>query len=169
MGIAGNRLIALVFDDPYRGEEARALLHRMGDDGLLDIDETALIVKYEDSRIRTSQDLNVVNNGQKAGHIIGLVTAAITGSMPYVLAGHIADKLVAKLTDHGTTNKFIKNVVKELQPGTSALVILARCEDERRKTVVDKLKVFGPKVIEADLPIDLERALGESLRLSAKG
>src|SRR5258707_11514958 len=107
MNVAKSKLVALVFDDPYRGEEARAALHRMGGEGLLEIDETALIAKYEDGRIRTSQDINVVNKGQKAGHIIGLITAAISGSMPFILAGTVAGKLVGKLMDHGITNKFI--------------------------------------------------------------
>jgi len=70
-----------------------AALHRIGSEGLLEIDETALIVKYDDSRIRTSLDLNVVNNGQKAGHIIGMVTAAIGSGMPFIVAGTVAGKL----------------------------------------------------------------------------
>lgn len=164
---AKSKLVALVFGDPYMGEEARAALHRMGGEGLLEIDETALISKYEDGRIRTSQDLNVVNGGQKAGHIIGLVTAAISGSMPFILAGTVAGRLVGKLMDHGITNKFIKNVAKQIQPGTSALVILARSDEERRLTVIEKLKAFDPKIIEADLPPDLEIELGESLHKSA--
>jgi len=162
-----SKLVALVFGDAYMAEEARATLHRMGGQGLLEIDETALISKYDDGRIRTSQDLNVVNGGQKAGHIIGLVTAAISGSMPFILAGTVAGKLVGKLMDHGVTNKFIKNVAKQIQPGTSALVILARCDEERRLSVIEKLKTFDPKIIEGDLPADLECELGESLTKSA--
>ena len=41
-----NKLVAVVFDDPYKAEETRAALHRMGGEGLLEIDETALIAKY---------------------------------------------------------------------------------------------------------------------------
>jgi hypothetical protein len=28
-----NKLVAVVFDDPYKAEEARAALHRMGGEG----------------------------------------------------------------------------------------------------------------------------------------
>ena len=31
-----NTLVAVVFDDPYKAEEARAALHRMGGEGLLE-------------------------------------------------------------------------------------------------------------------------------------
>jgi len=54
-----SRLVALVFDDPYTAEEARADLRRMGGEGLLDIDETALIATYNDGRLRVSQDVNI--------------------------------------------------------------------------------------------------------------
>ena len=29
-----NKLVAVVFDDPYKAEEARAALHRVGGEGL---------------------------------------------------------------------------------------------------------------------------------------
>jgi len=64
-----NKLVAVVFDDPYKAEEARAALHRMGGEGLLEIDETALIAKYPDGRTRVSQDVNIAANGEKIGHI----------------------------------------------------------------------------------------------------
>jgi len=54
-----SRLVALVFDDPYPAEEARAALHRMGGEGLLDIEETALIATDTDGRMRVSQDVSI--------------------------------------------------------------------------------------------------------------
>jgi uncharacterized membrane protein len=36
-----NRLIALIFDDAFKAEEAPAALNQMGGEGLLEIDETA--------------------------------------------------------------------------------------------------------------------------------
>ena len=74
-----NKLVAVVFDDPYKAEEARAALHRMGGEGLLEIDETALIAKYPDGRTRVSQDVNIAANGEKIGHIAGLLD---TGAHP---------------------------------------------------------------------------------------
>ena len=54
-----SRLVALVFDDPYTAEKARASLHRTGGEGLLAIDETALIATYTDGRMRVSQDVSI--------------------------------------------------------------------------------------------------------------
>ena len=115
-----NKLVAVVFDDPYKAEEARAALHRMGGEGLLEIDETALIAKYPDGKTRVSQDVNIAANGEKVGHIAGLLSAAVTGTFPFIVAGTLGGWLVGKLTDHGITNAFMDKVKKEVGPGKSA-------------------------------------------------
>ena len=158
-----SKLVAVVFDDPYKAEEARAALHRMGGEGLLEIDETALIVKYADGRGRVSQDVNIAANGEKAGHLAGLVTAAVTGTFPFIIAGTVGGWLVGKLTDHGITNSFIGKVKKEVGPGTSALIVLARSDAERRGKVIERLEVFKPKIIESDMPDDVEREITKAI------
>jgi uncharacterized membrane protein len=116
-----SRLLALVFDDPYDADEAKAALYRMGGEGLLGIDETAVVVKQADGKVRVTQDVNVVSERQRVGHVMGLMAAAVTGTMPFVMAGTLCGRLVGRLTDHGITNKFAKDVGHELQPGTSGM------------------------------------------------
>jgi len=166
MSQSKSRLVALVFNDPHLGEEARVALHRMDGEGLLETDETALIAKYEDGRIRTSQDLKVLTN-KKGGHIIGLFAAAISGTMPFVLTGVVGGRLLGSLLDNVVANKFIKSVTKEMGRCTSALIMIARSEPERREKVIEKLRKLKPKIIESDLPPDLEKELAESLQKSA--
>lgn len=158
-----SRLVAVVFDDPYTAEEARAALHRMGGEGLLEIDETALIVKYADGKGRVSQDVNIAANGEKIGHLAGLVTAAVTGTFPFILAGTVGGWLVGKLTDHGITDSFIAKVKKEVGPGTSALILLARSDDARRARVIERIESFKPKIIESDLPEEVEREITKAI------
>ena len=158
-----NRLVAVVFDDPYKAEEARAALHRMGGEGLLEIDETALIAKYKDGKTRVSQDVNIAANGEKIGHLAGLLTAAVTGTLPFILAGTLGGWLVGKLADHGITNSFIAKVKKEVGPGTSALILLARSDDQRRGKVLERLEPFKPKIIESDMPEDVEHEVTRAL------
>ena len=84
--------------------------------------------------------------------------------MPLILAGTLGGALVGKLTDHGITNTFVKGVGQQLQPGSSALVILARSDPERRQRVVERLRPFHPKILESDLPAGLERELEQALQ-----
>ena len=111
-----NKLIALVFDDPYKADEVRAALNRMAGEGLAEIDETAVIVKKADGKIKVSQDLNEVEKDQHIGHIAGLITAAVTGTIPFILGGTIAGRLVGKLRDDGITNNFLKRFRKNYNP-----------------------------------------------------
>src|SRR5262249_20705352 len=89
-----NTLIALIFDDLYKADEARAALHRMEGDGLLEIDETAVIVRKAHDKVRISQDINVVAKDKHVGHVIGLVAAAATGTLPFIMAGTIGGDLI---------------------------------------------------------------------------
>jgi uncharacterized membrane protein len=155
MSNADNKLIALVFDDPYKADEARAALNRMSGEGLLEIDETAVIVRKADGKVRISQDVNEVAKDQKVGHIAGLIAAAATGTFPFILAGTIGGRLVGRLRDDGINNKFLKSLEKELQPNTSVLVIYARSDAERRKQMAPRLAKFTPKILESDLSPEL--------------
>jgi uncharacterized membrane protein len=158
-----NRLVALVFDDPYKADEARAELRRASGEGLLEIGETALIEKRADGKVRVSQDTDTVEKDQKIGHIAGLVTAALTGTLPFILGGTIAGKLIGKLHDNGITNAFLKSIDDELRPGTSALVLYGRSNPGQRPELLKRVATFNPKILESDLPADLEQALNESL------
>jgi uncharacterized membrane protein len=70
---------------------------------------------------------------------------------------------VGKITDHGITNSFIAKVKKAVTPGTSALILLARSDEARRRKVMERLDPLGPKLIESDLPPDVERELTQAL------
>jgi uncharacterized membrane protein len=164
MATSTSKLIALVFDDPYKADEAHAALKRLAGEGLLETDETAVIVRTADGKTTASQAENVVKKDRKIGHVVGLVAAAVTGTVPLIMAATVAGALIGKITDHGITNKFVKQVQDELQPGTSALVVLGRSDPERRQKVIDGLKKFNPKVLSSDLPLELEYELQQALR-----
>jgi uncharacterized membrane protein len=150
-----SHLVALVFSDEFKGEEARAALHRMAGEDLVSIDDSVLITRKKDGSTLVSQEDKVLARGQKAGHILGLCAAAITGTIPFILAGTLAGRLVGRLMDDGITREFVRGVKDELDPGTSALIILGSSDPEGRKKVLGRLREFGPKVLETDLPPEL--------------
>jgi len=95
----------------------------MGGEGLLEIDDTAVIVKKQDGEIRVLQDTNTVENCQHVGHIPGLATATLTGTLQVILIGTFGGGLIAKLLEHDFTNKFQKTL--QPQPNTAVLVDFA--------------------------------------------
>ena len=136
----------------------------MEGEGLLEMDETAVIVKKRDGTIRVTQDIDTVAKGQSIGHMVGLVAGAITGAMPFILAGTLGGRLLGRLRDHGITNTFVKDVTKELQPGTSVLIVLGHSDAVRRQRILDRVRDRKPVILESDLPVDLEEELKRELR-----
>ena len=163
-----SKLIALVFDDPYKADEARAALFRMEGEGLLDIGETAVVVRKDGEKVRVTQDTNIVSKRQQTGHLIGIIAANLTGTMPLILAGTIAGKLFGKVTDNGVTNSFITKVKKELEPGKSALLLCAKSDEERQKKILERLVQFNPRVLDSDLPEELESEINTKLEQAQK-
>jgi uncharacterized membrane protein len=162
-----SHLIALIFDDQFKGEEARAALHRMVGEGLLQIEDSVLINKKPDGKTTIPQEDKVTHEGQKTGHVLGLVTAAITGTFPFIIAGTLAGRLVGRLMDHSVTNKFIKTVKNETKPGSSALIVLGESDPERRQKISERLQTFGAKVVESDIPSEMREGIEKDIQTAA--
>lgn len=159
-----GHLTALIFDDQFKGEEARAALHRMTGEQLLKLDDTVLIRKDLEGQVEISQEDKVIRKGQKRGHVAGLLAAAITGTMPLILAGTVAGRLMGRLMDHGITHNFVKDVKKEVKPGTSALILLGEADPRSRAEIIDRIKGFEPKILESDMPADLQAEIEKETR-----
>jgi len=154
-----SHLIALVFDDQFKGEEARAALHRMAGEDLLDMNDTVFIARKPDGKTSVSQENQVMGRDQKIGHVAGLIAAAVTGTMPFVLAGTLAGRLIGGFTDHGITRKFIMDLKQELRPGTSGLVLLGSSDPERRHKIEDRMQGFVARILESNLPPELQEEI----------
>lgn len=150
-----SHLIALVFDDPHDVEEARAALNRMVSEGLLDVQDAVLIGKKPDGKTVVSLEDKVIGADQKIGHVAGLIAGAVTGSLPFAMSRTLAGRLIGRLMDHGITHKFVKDLKEEVQPGTSALVLLGAADPERRQRIEERMNEFGAKVLTADLPAEI--------------
>ena len=160
-------LVALVFDDPYKADEARAALLRMEGEGLLEIEESAVLVKKGDDKYRVTQDTNIVSNRQQVGHVLGIVAANLTGTMPLILAGTLAGRLFGKFTDTGVTNDFIKQVKGNLSPGTSSLLLFLRTDAERRSLIIERLARYQGRILTSNMPLELEREVDEAMEAAA--
>jgi uncharacterized membrane protein len=156
-------LVALVFDDLYKADEARAALLRMAGEHLLEIEESAVIARSEEDAYRITQDTNVVKNKQHVGHIIGIVAAAVTGVMPLIMVATVAGRLFGKFTDDDVSNKFIKEVKSNLEVGTSSLLLFMRTDPQRRAIIVERLAQYQPRILKSDLSPELEKEIDDAL------
>jgi uncharacterized membrane protein len=154
-----------VYDDPYRANEARAAVLRLAGEGYLHLDETAVAIKDADEKVRVYQDVDVTAQRRNQGHWLGIGAALLTGVQPLILLGTAAGAVVGKLTDHGITKDFMKEVDAALLPGTSALFVLGQREGDLNildPVIKAQMDRFGGKLLRSNLPPDVEKLLKEA-------
>src|SRR5262245_7423058 len=130
-----SRLVAISFEDMYSADEACAAVRRMAGEGLLELGETAVIQVDREGKKRVRQDVDIVHQRQHIGHIAGIVAAAVTGTLPFIFVGTLAGRLIGSVTDHGITDRFVRDLQKKLQPGSSALILYGASDDLRRPEI----------------------------------
>jgi uncharacterized membrane protein len=133
-----GKLLALVFDDPYKADEARPALFRLEGEGLLQVGASAVITRRADARMRLTEDVTVIE--RKAWRGAGLVNAAVTGTFPLTLARALARRVLGMLTREGVPRSFVTQVAMRLRPGTSALVIRACPGAEHGAKIEERLR-----------------------------
>jgi uncharacterized membrane protein len=129
----------------------------MAGEGLLEMNDTVFIARKPDGKTSVSQENQAMD--QKIGRVAGLIAAAVTGTMPFVLAGTLAGRLIGGFPDHGITRKFIKDLKQELRPGTSGLVLLGGSDPERRHKIEERMQGFGGRILESNLPPKLQEEI----------
>jgi uncharacterized membrane protein len=158
-----SNLVAAVFRDIYAADEARAALRRMEGDGLIALGETATIVRTPDGKVRISQDLDVVAQDQRIGSLAGIVAAAATGALPFMLVGTVGEGLVGKLREHCITDQLVSRLGQDAGSGASILVLIGTSDAVRRKRIAERLIPWGPTILESTLPPELEEELEQIL------
>jgi uncharacterized membrane protein len=162
-----GHLIALSFEDMYTADEARAALLRMQGEKLLDIEESSVLVRISGDSYRVSQDTNIVANRQHVGHVLGLVTAAVTGTLPFIMAGTLAGRMVGKITDTGVTNDFINEIKSAMSPGTSALLLYVHTSPENRSEIIERMGRFSPRILQSNMPPELQQEIEDALAIAS--
>ncbi len=110
--MSANRrhLAAVIFDDEYKADEARLILRRAAGEGLIELGETAVVVKASDGKTHLTQDIDLVEKRKMQGHWLGLVAAVATGVQPLIMVGTAALFVLAERTRHRDA------IITRLQP-----------------------------------------------------
>jgi uncharacterized membrane protein len=161
-------IAVIVFDDPYKGHEARAAALRLAGESHMQLDETAVAIKYGDGKVQIFQDQDVTAQRKNEGHWLGIAAACLTGVQPLILAGTAAGALFGRLTDHSITKPFIKEVDAMLKPGTSALFVQGpgAGDGTRLAALQERLHPYGGRLLRTTLPPDITQALQQAVTVT---
>ena len=151
-------LVVLTFDEADEADKVRDSLKALENQGLLSLDDSAVIVKDENSKIHVK---NQMDRGMKVGAVggglLGLLLASIFFPFAGLIGGALIGAAVGKMADLGVDRKFVEEVGAALKPGSSAIFILVR--EANPNAVVAALRPYRGTVYQTSLPSEAEEEL----------
>ena len=158
-----SNLIVVAFDDADQAGEVRKALKDLERRGALSLDDAAVIVKDEDGKIHTKDEVDSgIGVGAVGGGLLGLLVGGLVFPIGGLLLGAAGGAIVGKMLDMGIDDKFVKEVGESLPEGGSALFLLVKASDPT--LALAALKPYKGKVLHTTLPPDAEEQLQRVLR-----
>lgn len=157
-----SSLVVIAFDAEDEAEKVRTALADGKKQGLLQIDDAAIVVKDAAGKVHVK---NQISRGAWTATGVGGALGLLIGSIFFPLGGLVmglaGGALVGRLMNLGIDGKFVKQVEEELQPGGSALFILTRQVDPTGVLAI--LRQFEGRVIQTNLSSEAEESLRRAL------
>jgi uncharacterized membrane protein len=157
-----SNLVVVAFDDMTSAGKLHDELVKAKNQGLLVIDDSAVVVKDEDGEVKVD---NQVARGTWAGTAIGgglgLLVGAVFFPVGGLVLGAAGGALVAKSMDLGIDGKFVDDAKEKLQPGNSALFMLVH--DANQAAVMAILRDYEGRVLQTTLDSESEEAIKRAL------
>ena len=156
-----SELVVIAFDNETGAAEMRDALIDLQKQGLVTLDDAAVVVRRADGKVKVKQAVNLVGSGALGGAFWGMLIGLLFW-MPWLgmAVGALSGALGGALSDYGVDDGFVKEVAHTIQPGHSALFLLIR--EATPDKLVDALKQFNGKIMQTLLSKDDEARLREA-------
>jgi uncharacterized membrane protein len=158
-----SSLVVVSFDSPH---EADAVLEELKDQSKyhnVSLDDTAVVSKDIDGKVHVK---NHVSHGTMVatgiGALLGLMLSIIAFPVAGLLLGAGGGALIGRAMDLGVDGNFVKEVSESLQPGTSALFVLAH--DANPAAIRAALEGHHGTIIQTTLSSEAEENLKKALK-----
>ncbi len=155
-------LVVMTFDDERQAGEALQSLRRLERQDLVQLDDTAVVVKDQGGKVHTR---NEVSSATEVGAVVGAVLGGIlTFMFPPLGAviGAAGGAGVGALLDRGVDGGFVREVQESLRPGTSALFLVVR--EGNLEAAIPALEPFRGTLRQTTLPTGVEESLRRALQ-----
>ena len=157
-----SELIVISFANEDAARRALGSIRLLEREGRMGLEDTAVVTKDADGTVTVK---NEMATGTETGAAVGAVLGAlVTVAFPIgVVAGAVVGGLVGRAAKPGIDADFVRKVEAELQPGGSALFLLAK-RGLDAGMLIAAMRQYEGTVIQTSLDDEEERALRESLR-----
>jgi uncharacterized membrane protein len=162
-------IIVAAFQDPNGASAALAELKQAKKQGLIKIEDAAVLVKDADGKLRIKETADMGGGkGAVIGGVVGGVIGLLAGPVGWVaLGGAVIGGLVAKMHDGGFSDARLKQIGESLKPGSSA--IIAVIDHTWVAEVERQMQKAGADTVTASLSADIAKQLaaGKDVAYSA--
>ena len=143
------------------------MLRKMQKDYLIDLEDAVVAVRDEKGKVKLHQMYNLTAAGAISGGFWGsLIGLIFLNPLLGAAVGATAGAVSGALTNVGIDDKFMKELVATLKPGSSVLFVLVRKATPDK--VLDEIKGTGGKILKTSLSHDDEAKLQAALSAAGK-
>src|SRR5579862_5576255 len=159
-------MLVLAFDGIDTANNVRNRLIDLNAQFLLKLDQAVEVVREADGKVKIMEEPRLTGIGALGGAFWGLLIGLIF-LLPAVgfVVGAVSGAIAGHFAKYGITKEYMQEVDAAIQPGQSALFILA--DNVKLDRVVPMLTEFHPKVIRTSLSTDQEEKLKEAFGSAA--
>ncbi len=156
-----SNLIVLAFDNEVGASETLKEVTELQKQNLIHVNDAATAIRHSGGKVKVKQATGLAGAGALGGAFWGMLFGLLF-FVPFLgmAVGAATGALFGKAADIGINDDFIREVSQSIQPGNSALSLLA--DEAQTERVVERLKPFGGKVIYTSLSKDEEARLKEA-------
>ncbi|MCB0170450.1 MAG: DUF1269 domain-containing protein [Anaerolineae bacterium] len=149
-------VIIFTFDETKKAAEALKTLKQAHSKKEVEFSNAAVLVKTEDGKTSVSETEDVSPTrgtifGAITGGFVGLLGGPV-GAIAGAVAGAATGRAAAKRIDMGFADEYLASLQDQLQPGNSALVVLA--ERQNADSIVKALAAFEGQTLRHGLTED---------------
>ena len=182
-------LIVVGFQGKHRAAEVLDQVQRLQSDAMIELRDGIAVYRTDDGRLRVDQSLYPTTGVETAtgallGALVGVVLALPVAALASVPAAAAAlgvggaalgatggaviafDEATDWRTTYGIPEDFVKEVGGMVQPGQSAVFVLAQTSDPAE--VVEQFRGYGGKVLRTTLPPDRVKKVQEALAVHSQ-
>lgn len=149
-------LVGVAFDQPLKAQEFLLAMSRLRSDGSLQLKDAVVVTKSDDGAVKVTETIDPTPgrsalSGAMWTGLLGLIVGGPVGWLAGIGIGAGAGAVTAKLVDLGIPDEWVDWFKQAVQPGTSAVVILAE-EVDLRALQREAARFPGAEVVESTLP-----------------
>lgn len=154
--------LVIRYNTPDEAAKVRATIRDLSNQGLIKLDDAAMVSRSEEGKLDIHNELDRgVKWGALIGGGVGLLLSGIFFPLAGVAVGALAGAGIGAAADLGLSKDYVKEVGEGLQPGQSALFMIAR--EGNADAVLAALRQHPGEVLQTTLPPGMDANLRASV------